>query len=129
MSPAPGISRSMTNFGMYARPGSPKGLRYARSSRAEIEGGDRFAIANVECGARQGRRRPREVLQDRRAGQHFHAGRRQGDEAEIPVFVEQDRFAVGVEELRAREAAVLPHDLAALHVDRAQERWAEIAAR
>ena len=47
----------------------------------------------------------------------------------MAILVEHDQLPVRVEQLRAREGAILPRDSPGLHVDGGDERRAEIAAR
>src|SRR5262249_20320843 len=96
--------------------------------RAEVERRDRLPVAHVETRAHQCRRRPGQILEAGRLREHLQAAGPGCRKTERAVLVENDELAVGVEELRARERAVLPQDSARADVDAREEGWSEVSA-
>ncbi len=110
------------------RPPRGAGAAAARSGVAEIQGDDVPAIPHVEPGADERGRRPgvlRQQLRPRVDVQPVGCGGRQG---EIPILVDDDQPAVGVDHLGPGERSFPPGLLPGLDVDGRQERRPEVAS-
>src|SRR6185503_10111272 len=104
-------------------------VRCAPSYRPQLQRLDRGAIAHVQTRSYQSRDRPRLVCQYRRAGVDLQAAGRRRCQGQRPVLVQEDQLPVGGDEVRPREAALLPCHVARAHVDGDDEGGAEVAAR